>query len=293
VSTLRRVQPVILVHGGAGARAPELAARAAAIERALGEALRRGGAALDRGGDALDAAQAAVMCMEDEADFLNAGRGSVLCSDGGVEMSASLMRGRDRAAGAMALLRTSRSPIAGARAVLERSPHVLLAGPAADALADAAGIEQRPPAYFITERQQRRLVQDGRGTVGAVALDGAGGLAAATSTGGARGQAAGRIGDSPLIGAGTWADGRVAVSCTGDGEAFIRAAAAHQLAGRVVAGEALAAAAAATLDDVASLGARGGLIALGADGAVAMPFSAEAMARGVWRAGAEVEVHAA
>jgi L-asparaginase / beta-aspartyl-peptidase len=227
--------------------------------------------------------------MEDAVPFFNAGRGSALCADGTVEMSAALMRGRDRAAGAVAGIRRTRQPILAARAVLERSPHVLLAGAAADELAVAAGLEQCDPSYFVTDRQRVRLREGGtdfaRGTVGAVCRDAGGQLAAATSTGGRRGQAPGRIGDTPVIGAGTWADHRVAVSCTGDGEEFIRAGAARQLALLHESGLALDQAADRALADVAALGGRGGLIAVDGHGGVVMPFTAGAMNRGVWRAG--------
>jgi beta-aspartyl-peptidase (threonine type) len=215
----------------------------------------------------------------------------VLCADGSVEMSAAAMRGSDRAAGAVAIVRRSRYPILAARAVMDASPHVLLVGDAGDRHAAHAGVEQRDPSYFVTDRQRDRLHTIGsdfaRGTVGAVCLDSDGGLAAGTSTGGRRGQLPGRVGDTPLIGAGTWADARVAVSCTGDGEAFIRAAAAHQLAARLEHGAALEDAATATLQDIERLDGRGGVIAVDADGAVAVPFTADAMNRGLWRAGAE------
>lgn len=239
----------------------------------------------------MDAAQAAVMFMEDEVDFLNAGRGSALCSDGSVEMSAALMRGADRAAGAVAGVTRIRHPIVAARAVLERSPHVLLVGRAADDYATAAGAEQRDPSYFVTERQQRRLEVEpssfDHGTVGAVCIDTRGVLAAATSTGGRRGQLPGRVGDSPLLGAGTWADQSVAISGTGDGEAFIRTGAARHLASLVARGVPLATAAERVIRDVSGLGGSGGLIALDARGNYAMPFEAEAMPRGAWLAGAE------
>lgn len=280
---------IAVIHGGAGGRSREIDERESEYRQALLTTLARARAVLEAGGSALDAAQAAVMCMEDEVEFFNAGLGSTLCADGSVQMSASLMRGVDRGAGAVAAVQRSRHPIAAARAVLDRSPHVLLIGDAADEHAAGSGVEQRDPAYFITERQQRRLREEPsrfeRGTVGAVCLDAGGELAAATSTGGMRGQRPGRVGDSPLIGAGTWADGWVAVSCTGDGEAFIRAGAARQLASLVQAGFSLEQAAERVMDDVSSLGGDGGLIALDAEGRVATPIHAEAMPRGIWRSG--------
>jgi isoaspartyl peptidase/L-asparaginase-like protein (Ntn-hydrolase superfamily) len=206
-------------------------------------------------------------------------------------MSAAIMRGSDRAAGAAALLRRTRQPIAAARAVLEASPHVLVAGDATDALAARHGLQQCEPEYFVTEHQRGRLADAGsdfeRGTVGAVCVDADGELVAGTSTGGRRGQMPGRVGDTPLIGAGTWADRRVAISCTGEGEAFIRSAAAHRLALGLEAGATLEDAAGAALADVAAVDGVGGLIAVAADGAVAMPFTTEVMNRAVWRAGEE------
>ncbi|HEX5193163.1 MAG TPA: isoaspartyl peptidase/L-asparaginase [Solirubrobacteraceae bacterium] len=286
------MRPVLVIHAGAGPRSPWRAGRAPAMRDALLEALRRGRDVLERpDGAAIDAVQAAVEFMEDGCELFNAGRGSALCADGTVEMSASIMRGSDRAAGAAALLRRTRQPIAAARAVLERSPHVLVGGDATDAFAARHGLEQREPGYFVTEHQRGRLADAGsdfeRGTVGAVCVDAAGELVAGTSTGGRRGQMPGRVGDTPLIGAGTWADRRVAVSCTGEGEAFIRAAAAHLLALRVEAGATLQRAADEALADVGAVDGVGGLIAIDADGGVAMPFTSEVMNRAVWRAGEE------
>lgn len=284
--------PVIVIHAGAGASSPPPELRDEARE-ALRTALRRGAAALAGGGEALDAVQAAVAFMEDEVEFFNAGRGAVLCSDGTAELSAGMMRGHDRAAGAVAIVTRSRWPVAAARAVLEASDHVLMMGPPADRFAHGHGVEACDPDYFVTERQRLRLVERGsdfdRGTVGAVCLDASGRLAAATSTGGRRGQLPGRVGDTPMIGAGTWADHRVAVSCTGDGESFIRAAAAHQLANRVAADEELVPATEATLADVGIVDGTGGIIAVDARGAVALSFTSDAMNRGLWREGSEPE----
>ncbi|MGI8716055.1 MAG: isoaspartyl peptidase/L-asparaginase family protein [Solirubrobacteraceae bacterium] len=286
--------PVLVIHAGAGLGSAADGPQADEHRAALRTALQRGRAILEAHGDAVDAVAAAVAHLEDEAPFFNAGRGSVLCADGSVEMSAALMRGHDRAAGAVAAICRTRLPVLAARAVLERSSHVLLLGDPADQHAAAAGLEQRDPSYFVTERQRERLRDLGtdftRGTVGAVCLDGHGRLAAATSTGGRRGQAPGRVGDTPVIGAGTWADPRVAISCTGDGEAFIRAGAARQLALLASSGETLERAARATLQDVADLGGSGGLIAVDHEGSVTMPFTAAAMNRGVWRAGEEPAV---
>ncbi|MBV9605814.1 MAG: isoaspartyl peptidase/L-asparaginase [Solirubrobacterales bacterium] len=283
--------PVIAVHGGAGGLGEELQSRAAEYRAALTNALMSGAAALRAGGGALDAVRVAVMTMED-FPLMNAGHGAALCQDGSVELSASAMRGSDRAAGAVALIRRTRNPVAAAAALIEE-PEVLLAGERADAFAAAYGLEQRDPSEFVTERQRARLAGrssgDG-GTVGAVCLDGDGVLAAATSTGGLQGQRPGRVGDSPLIGAGTWADRHVAVSCTGKGEAFVRAGAARLLGALVAGGVALQDAARAVLDAVAECDGDGGLIAVDARGQVVLPFSAGAMPRGVWRGGEDIVV---
>jgi len=280
-------RPVIVIHAGAGDHAEELQEHQAECLGALMEALQAARGALDEGLGATRAVERAIIVMED-FELFNAGRGSTLCSDGTVEMSAALMRGADRAAGAVACLKHTQNPILGARAVLE-SPHVLFVGPDADERAAEAGTAQQAAAYFVTERQRARLqsalaAQD-RATVGAVCLDAEGMLAAGTSTGGIRGQPPGRVGDCPVIGAGTWADGHAAVSCTGDGEAFIRCATAREVAALVRGGTPLAAAAQEALGQVAGLQASGGLIALDRDGQVAMPFNTQVMPRGVWTSG--------
>jgi beta-aspartyl-peptidase (threonine type) len=283
------------------------------FESALLSALARARDVIDAGGAALDAAQAAVACMEDEADHFNAGRGSVLCADGTVEMAAAMMRGEDRAAGAVAGVTRTRYPSAAARLVLE-SEQVLMIGAAADAWAGAAGAEQREPDYFIVDLERSRLRRQlaslgdgdagglgvdgagadasgvreaGGGTVGAVCLDTHGALAACTSTGGLRGQPRGRVGDTPVIGAGTWADRDVAVSCTGQGEAFIRAGVGHQIAALLATGAELTQAAMRALQDVSAVGGSGGLIAVDARGSATAPFSTAAMPRAIWRAGCD------
>jgi isoaspartyl peptidase/L-asparaginase-like protein (Ntn-hydrolase superfamily) len=269
----------------------ELMERYDDVRAAVMQAVDLARAVLEGGRPAVDAVQSAIMFMEAGADFFNAGRGSVLCADGSVEMSAALMQGADRRVGAVAGIKRTKQPIVAARAVLGRSSHVLLVGEAADAHAAASGAEMIDSSYFVTDRQRRRLAESGaepdRGTVGVVCLDAEGLLAAGTSTGGMRRQLPGRVGDSPLPGAGTWADDHVAVSCTGDGEAFIRAGAARHLATLVAAGVGLKQAAAQALAEVAELGGQGGLIAVDAEGNIAMPFNSEAMPRGTWRAGDE------
>jgi beta-aspartyl-peptidase (threonine type) len=286
-------EPVIVVHAGAGGFGEDLRERAAECRAALEDALRAGADALAQGGGgAVEAVCAAVMAMEGY-ELFNAGYGSVLCSDGSVEMSASIMRGSDRAAGAVAMMRRTRHPVAAALALLEEPP-VLLAGERADEHAARRGLEQHDPSEFVTDRQRRRLARwlddqatrsSDRGTVGAVCLDADGLLAAATSTGGRLGQRPGRVGDSPLIGAGTWADGSVAVSCTGAGESFIRCGAARLLGALVASGVAVDSAADTVLEEVAACDGVGGLIAVDAEGRVALRFSTQAMPRGVWRPG--------
>ncbi len=283
---------VIGIHAGAGPRSPKLRDHYDECRDALGRALAAGRELLEHGADAIDVVTAAVMVMED-FELFNAGRGAALCTDECVQLSASLMRGADRAAGAVAGISHTKNPILAASAVLA-SPQVLLIGDHADTFAYDHGAEQVSADYFVTERQLRNLqaavTSDSPGTVGAVCLDARGELAAATSTGGIIGQPPGRVGDSPVIGAGTWADGHVAVSCTGDGELFIRSAVARTVAFRVEQGAALTDATRLALDDVAALGGTGGVIACDAHGTVSLPYSTEAMPRGVWRAGAGPQV---
>jgi L-asparaginase / beta-aspartyl-peptidase len=265
----------IAVHGGAGPvprrRLDERAYRDA-LELALAAAHR----ALARG--ALDAVQAAVEVLEDNPLF-NAGRGSVPNADGGIEMDAAVMCGRTRRAGAVAAVASARHPVRLARAVMDRTPHVLLTD--ADRLAREAGLELMDPAWFARRNQETP------GTVGAVALAGDGALAAATSTGGRRGQLAGRVGDSALIGAGTYADAACAVSMTGDGEPIMRAVAAHEVSALTrLAGMTLREACERVLAEVASLDGAAGLIAVDRNGNVATPFTTALMHRG-WKVGDE------
>ncbi len=278
-------RPVVAIHGGAGDRGAALLESEARYRAALHAALADAGGALEAGGDAVAAVQAAIVSME-SCELFNAGHGSALCADGTVEMSAALMRSSDGAAGAVAAVRHTEHPIHAAAAVMD-SPQVLMVG---DVVAERTGLAQRPNSYFVTERQ--RAARSGRdhGTVGAVCVDADGVLAAGTSTGGIRGQPPGRVGDTPIVGAGTWADRRVAVSCTGDGEAFIRVGVARYIATLVEHGVPVAEAAERALAEVTALGARGGLISVSAEGDVALPFVTQAMPRGVWRAGEAARV---
>jgi beta-aspartyl-peptidase (threonine type) len=284
----------LVIHGGAGGivRATISEREDRDIRDALGRSLDSGSAVLAGGGSALDAVEAAVRVLEDDPHF-NAGHGSVLTFDERIELDAAVMDGRDRSAGAVTGVTTPRNPVSLARAVLDTSEHVMLGGEGADRFAAQSGVEQAPTGYFATDHRLRQLEQlkAGKlaaldfeykyGTVGAVALDSRGNLASATSTGGITGQRWGRIGDSPLIGAGTFADNRsAAVSATGSGEYFIRAVAAHQLAERIrLGGEPLQQALDRTLADVGALGGSGGMIAVSASGDAAWGFTTPGMYR--------------
>ncbi|MBL6733115.1 MAG: isoaspartyl peptidase/L-asparaginase [Candidatus Poseidonia sp.] len=301
---------LLAVHGGAGGDGAWRGMTDADPQRlrCMFVLLERLGAQLADGSlDALEAVTLAVEAMEDEALF-NAGRGSVLDAEGRITMDASVMRGTDRAAGSVVALTQSRHPVRVAHHLLQQGWPVMLVGQAADDFGGAAGVEQVGNDWLKTELRQAQWQkwrdaklhpgatdeddalldhdgeEDGWGTVGAVALDANGQLAAATSTGGMTGKPLGRVGDTPIIGAGTWADDRVAVSCTGVGEAFIRTAAAHTTAvnHRTMS---LQEASKRVLDDVAPLGGRGGLIAVSAQGEVVVPFQTMLMYRGVYRDG--------
>ncbi|RME94781.1 MAG: isoaspartyl peptidase/L-asparaginase [Verrucomicrobia bacterium] len=294
----------IVIHGGAGniSRSTLSPEKEAACRAALREALDAGYRILQQGGASLDAVEAAIAVLEDSPWF-NAGKGAVFTSAGTHELDASIMDGATLRAGAVAAVRRVRHPIRLARQVMERTPHVLLVGEGAEALAREAGLELVDPAWFDTpERraawEKRRsqapapnepgpadVAAEGKhGTVGAVALDRHGHLAAGTSTGGLSGKRPGRVGDSPLIGAGTYArDATCAVSATGQGEFFIRLAVAHEISARVEhRGLSAAEAAAAVIREVGWLGGEGGVIVLDARGRVATPFNTTGMFRG-WR----------
>jgi L-asparaginase / beta-aspartyl-peptidase len=293
----RATAPVLAVHGGAGRIVPEefSAERVAAARRGLGQSLTAGMTVLRDGGSALDAVVAAVLILEDDEQF-NAGRGAVLTAAGGVEHDAAVADGATRRAGAVTCVSGIRNPVLAARAVLERTPHVLMSGAGAQELARREGLTFVPTDWFVTARRREQLTgippshQDEPqeeseftgGTVGAVALDGEGHLAAATSTGGTTGQLTGRVGDTPLVGAGTWADDRsCAVSATGDGEALILSVFAHEVDALVrLAGLSLGAACQRALQEVAGRAGTGGCIAVGTDGTVAMPFTSAGMFRG-------------
>jgi len=282
---MRGRSAVIVVHGGAGAVAPERHDRLRAAVRAAAAA---GHAILAVGGSALDAVVAAVRVLEDDPET-NAGIGSALTRDGTVETDACVMDGVTQRAGAVAAVPDLGTPIALARAVLDAGEHVILAGPAALRFAAEVGIAPAAPGALVTERMRARLVEatarratasadvDPRcgGTVGAVARDLEGHLAAATSTGGIVYKRAGRVGDSPIPGAGTWADRTAAISATGDGEAILRVALARGVAARVAAGMPLREAAIAGLHELREItGGSAGLIAVDARERVFVQLSA-------------------
>jgi L-asparaginase / beta-aspartyl-peptidase len=288
----------IAIHGGAGAlpRTQFSPSREEEYRQGLAQALSAGQRLLERGDCALDAVQAAVTVLEDDPLF-NAGRGAVLCNDGSVELDAAIMSGSDLRAGAVAGLRHIQSPIALARRVLEHSPHVFLVGNGAEAFAQEQGIARVQNDYFITPYRLQQLAQSATpavldepplGTVGAVACDADGRLAAATSTGGVAGKHPGRVGDSPVIGAGTYADDRAcAVSTTGHGEWFLRTVQAYDIAARMLYGAQTLADAVeqAILKRLTHLGATGGLIAVGRDGQIVMRYNTPAMFRASVRSG--------
>jgi len=282
----------LLIHGGAGVmrRAEMTAEMDAAYRAGLNDALAAGSKVLAGGGDALDAVEAAVRVLEDNPNF-NAGKGAVLTREGVAELDASIMDGRNRKAGAVAQVRTVKNPIGMARYVMEKTDRVMFAGPDVDEMAAKAGKEIVPPEYFITPRRQQQLERalageflpmDRYGTVGAVAMDTKGNLAAATSTGGLNAKPPGRVGDAPIIGAGTYADNAsCAVSSTGDGEYFIRVSVARMICARVqMQGMSAEEAAKVTLDEVKNLGGTGGVIVLGHKGDVALSMNTEGMFRG-------------
>ena len=285
----------LAIHGGAGvverySLTPE---KDAAYRQALQAALDAGAAVLKAGGSSLDAVTAVITRLEEDPKF-NAGKGAVYTWDGGHELDAAIMDGRTRAAGAVAGVTTVRNPILLARKVMEDSPHVMLAGKGAEQFAMEKGLELVPNTWFDTPERREALERMKReqlsaldvdikfGTVGAVALDTHGNLAAGTSTGGMTGKRWNRIGDAPIIGAGTYAEnGACAVSATGWGEFFIRVGVARTICARMsMKGESAQAAADATLADVARLGGDGGVIVVGANGDAVFAMESPGMYRG-------------
>ena len=299
----------LAIHGGAGGDGPWKGPTDLDPQRiaCMQNVLSTVGSMLESGLDALEAVTIAVEMMEDEPLF-NAGIGSVIAADGSVTMDASIMRGKDAAAGSVVNVTNIRHPIRAAKKVLEKGWPVMLNSKGAEDFAIEQGVEKVSQDWLITELRKAQWQKwkdnnsrpgstdeddgaildhdaEGLGTVGAVAIDSKGNLAAATSTGGMTGKPDGRIGDTPIIGAGTWADQEVAVSCTGVGEAFIRTCAAHEVATRLRQGESLEEACKNMLGMVAPLGGRGGVIAIDSDGNIQIPFQTMLMYRGYWKDG--------
>ena len=270
----------LILHGGAGARRERNYDREVGHMREVVEAMK---GRLDAGAWALDVAVEAVTMLEDSGLYV-AGRGASPNLAGAFELDASLMDGATRKAGAVAALQGFRNPVVAARAVMDHTPHVMLAGEGAALFALDQGLEPiaDEEAWFTRAGQGEDNHPPGtlsHGTVGCCVLDSAGRLAAATSTAGVFGKMPGRVGDTPIPGAGSWADGRVAVSGTGQGEYFIRVAACAQLGWRVEGGQTLAEAAQAVIGQIGDLGGDGGLIALDRDGNIAAPFNSQGMKR--------------
>lgn len=286
----------LAIHGGAGTilRSQMTPALEAEYQHGLETALKIGWDILERGGSSLDAVETSVVSLEDFPLF-NAGRGSVFTHEGKNEMDAAIMDGSRLKAGAAAIVRNIRNPIKLARLVMERTEHVLLAGEGAEQFAKEMGVEHAPDEYFFTEHRWLQLqdaIAEGRsqldhaaakpvGTVGAVACDKNGKLAAATSTGGMTNKKFGRVGDTALIGAGTYADDICAVSCTGHGEYFMLGVTAYDVAARMkYEGKSLEDSAKESIDSLSSIGGEGGLIAVDSEGNLTMPFNSEGMYRG-------------
>ena len=290
--------PVLVIHGGAGVIRKDLTPEKEKLVRAdLETALDAGYSVLKSGGSSLDAVSKAIVVLEDSPRF-NAGKGAVFTHEGKNEMDSAIMDGPTLRAGAIAGVHRVKNPVLLARAVMEKSPHVMLSGDGAEEFAKTVGIELVDTSYFRTDERWQQLQEalkaesskhastPGRaihyGTVGAVALDAQGRLAAATSTGGMTNKRWGRVGDSPIIGAGTYANAHCAVSATGWGEFYIRATAAHDICARVEYAKTPVAEAARTvvMDVVPKLGGDGGVIALDAEGNFATPFNTDGMYRG-------------
>lgn len=289
---------VIVVHGGAGYMDPETMApeKENLYRKDLEAALYAGGKILENGGSALDAVEAAIKILEDSPLF-NAGRGSVFNTDGVIEMDASVMDGNTGKAGAVAGVTTIRNPISAARKVMDNTPHVLLIGNGAERFAREQGLEIADPSYFFTEEAWKehqqglaRMRQKSGETVGCVARDIHGNLAAGTSTGGRTNKLPGRVGDVPIIGAGTFADNNTcAVSCTGHGEFFIRTVVAYDMAARMkYLGQPIEQAAEYIINvQLRKMGAGGGLIALDHQGNLTMSFNTTSMPRGYLKSGSQ------
>lgn len=289
----------LAIHGGCGTlpKTEMTDAEWAEAKADLAKSLRAGWAILAKGGSAVDAVEAAVLVMEDSVHF-NAGYGAALNTDGEHELDASIMDGSTLAAGALCAVRRIRNPVSAAKALMHRGDPLLLTGEAADAFAQTEGLDMVENEYFSTERRRKNLASmkirelvgtadeaseaEKHGTVGAVALDANGHLAAATSTGGYTNKPAGRVGDSPIIGAGTYArDGRCAVSGTGKGEFFIRYCVGHEIASLIgYAGLSLKEASDRAIAELSAHKIGAGLVAVGANGSIVTPYNTDGMYRG-------------
>lgn len=293
-------RPAIVIHGGAGVirKSDMTAEKEQAYRQKLQEALEAGYAILEKGGSSLEAVERAIQVLE-ESPLFNAGRGCVLNNEGKPELDASIMDGKTLQAGAVAGVDEIKSPIRAARAVMEQSEHVMMVGSGAERFAKSKGLEMVKPSYFLSEKRSEQLKnikkkeKDAKsfedaypdrkyGTVGCVALDKQGNIAAGTSTGGMMNKRFGRVGDSPIIGAGTYADNQgCGVSATGHGEFFIRSVAAFRVNALMKMQKiTLQEAAQETINFIGKLGGTGGLIALDQQGNIAMPFNTEGMYRG-------------
>ncbi|GAB2592757.1 isoaspartyl peptidase/L-asparaginase [Dyella jejuensis] len=299
IAAAHATTPVLVIHGGAGViRRDMTPAREKAVRAAMTKALQDGYAQLKAGKPAIDAVTTAITVLEDDPNF-NAGKGSVFTHDGKNEMDAAVMDGDTLRAGSVAGVHRVKNPILLARAVMEHSQHVMLVGDGAEAFAKEQGIALVDPAYFRTDERwqqlQKALKEDAEkkphadpdtarhfGTVGAAALDSEGHLAVGTSTGGMTDKRWGRVGDSPIIGAGTYANAQCAVSGTGWGEFYMRTVAAHEICMKVsMLGEPIQRAAAEVINqEIPSMGGNGGAIALDNNGNIAMPFNTDGMFRG-------------
>jgi len=308
----QQFRPVIVIHGGAGVirKSDMTAEKEQAYRQELQKALETGYAILEKGGSSLDAVEKAIQILE-ESPLFNAGRGCVLTNEGKPELDASIMNGQNLAAGAVAGVDEIKSPISAARAVMEHSEHVMMIGNGAERFAKSKGLQMVKPSYFITEKRSEQLKNIKKkekekdtksfeetnpdrkfGTVGCVALDRNGNLAAGTSTGGMMNKRYGRVGDSPIIGAGTYADNQgCAVSATGHGEYFIRSVVAFRVNALMQMQKMnLQEAAQEAINFMAKLGGTGGIIALDRQGNIAMPFNTEGMYRGYIDANKKMEI---
>lgn len=308
---------VLVIHGGAGTITKESMTpqKEAAYRTELANALKAGYAEIKKGKNSIEAVQSAIVVMEDSPLF-NAGKGAVFTNDGKNELDASIMYGKDKSAGAVAGVHTIKNPIKAAIAVMQKSEHVMMAREGAEKFAKQNGLEIVDPKYFWTKERwdglqrlkqkeaekvkkstaQHQLpdyisVDQKFGTVGCVALDNSGNIAAGTSTGGMSNKKYGRIGDSPVIGAGTYANGQVGISCTGWGEYFIRNTAARTVSAKMeYQNKDIKTAAQETIDEIGKMGGDGGLIALDRDGNIAMPFNTSGMYRGAITDKGEIEI---